>query len=400
MLDMGFAEELEAILQETPAERQTALFSATFPPRINALVKKYMRDPERIAIKAEVRKTPRVRQVAYTVPRPHKLEALGRILDIEAPASAIVFCRTRTEVDELAEALAGRGYSPEALHGGYAQAQRDRVMGRFREGVADILIATDVAARGLDIEHVSHVINYDIPESPEVYVHRIGRTGRAGREGVAITLVQPREHYLLKAIEKVVKQRIEPARIPTVADVRARRMETLVALLRETLVEDDFAGYRGAVQTLAEEFDPLDVAAAAAKLAGDAMHGEQGEDEQVSDIQTPVRPERQREAPKSKGERFAADSRDGSRPPKRRPDHDRMVRLVITAGEQRGIRPKDLVGAIAGEADIKGSSIGAIEIRERHSLVEVPESLADKVIRALSKATIKGQHVTAKRDKA
>jgi ATP-dependent RNA helicase DeaD len=400
MLDMGFAEDLEAILQETPVERQTALFSATFPPRLNALVKKYMRDPERIEIKAEVRKTPRVRQAAYTVARQQKLEALGRILDIESPTSAIVFCRTRTEVDELTEALAGRGYSPEALHGGYAQAQRDRVMSRFREGVADILIATDVAARGLDIEHVSHVINYDIPESPDVYVHRIGRTGRAGREGVAITLVQPREHYLLKAIEKVVKQRIEPARIPTVADVRARRMEMLIEALRETLTADDFGGYRVAVQTLAGQFDPLDIAAAAAKLAGEVLHGEEAEDSADRDAaHSADRPERRRDGPKPKAERFEGTERDGSRPPKRRREQDAMVRLVITAGEQRGIRPKDLVGAIAGEADIKGSSIGAIEIRERHSLVEVPESLADKVIRALSKATIKGQRVTAKRDK-
>jgi ATP-dependent RNA helicase DeaD len=387
------------------------------------------------------------------VPRPHKLEALGRILDLESPASAIIFCRTRTEVDELTEAMASHGYNPEALHGGFAQAQRDRVMARFREGVADILIATDVAARGLDIEHVSHVINYDIPESPDVYVHRIGRTGRAGREGVAITLVQPREHGLLKAIEKAVKQRIEPARIPTVADVRARRMEMLVAALRETLIEDDFGSYRIAVQTLAQEFDPLDVAAAAAKLAAEAAHGEDAEDndEQAFTLRqsqgergsyserqgkhatsserdgergsssgrqgervtrskhqdersSPVRAEG-RTAMHSKpvlsrvqgGHDRASD--DGSRPPKRRRDNDAMVRLVITAGEQRGIRPKDLVGAIAGEADIPGTSIGAIQIGERHSIVEVPESVAEKVIRALSKATLKGQRVTAKREK-
>jgi ATP-dependent RNA helicase DeaD len=344
------------------------------------------------------------------VQRQQKLEALGRILDIESPGSAIVFCRTRTEVDELTGALAGRGYSPEALHGGYAQAQRDRVMARFREGVADILIATDVAARGLDIDHVSHVINYDIPESPDVYVHRIGRTGRAGREGVAITLVQPRESYLLKAIEKVVKQRIEPARIPTVADVRARRMETLVASLRETLVDDDFGAYRVAVQTLAGEFDPLDVAAAAAKLAAEAVHGEEGDgakDEPSAQHErkepgrherSSARPERHA-ATRSKGERFGQEPRDGSRPPKRRGPGEGTVRLVITAGEQRGIRPKDLVGAIAGEADIPGTSIGAIEIGEHHSIVEVPDSVADKVIRALANATIKGQRVTAKRVK-
>jgi ATP-dependent RNA helicase DeaD len=432
MLDMGFIEDIEAILQETPKERQTALFSATFPPRINDLVKRYMNNPERIAIKAEVRKTPRVRQVAYTVQRPHKLEALGRILDLESPASAIIFCRTRTEVDELTEAMASHGYSPEALHGGFAQAQRDRVMTRFREGTADLLIATDVAARGLDIDHVSHVINYDIPESPDVYVHRIGRTGRAGREGTAITLVQPREQGLLKAIEKVVKQRIEPARLPTVADLRAKRMELLTAALRESLVEDGFGLYRVAVQTLAEEFDPLDIAAAAAKLAAEAMMGEEAENEipTVSNHtesrgprgggdryeRKPGRgkeggfgaPQRRQHRDAGAGEREtrspwenspggARDRDDGSRPPKRR--NDAMTRIVITAGEQRGIRPKDLVGAIAGEADIPGSSIGAIQIGDKFSVVEVPEADADKVIRALGKTTLKGQRVTAKREK-
>ena len=398
MLDMGFIEDIEAILEETPKERQTALFSATFPPRINDLVKRHMREPERITIKAEVRKTPRVRQVAYIVPRPQKLEALGRILDLESPTSAIIFCRTRTEVDELTEAMASHGYSPEALHGGYAQAQRDRVMSRFREGVADLLIATDVAARGLDIEHVSHVVNYDIPESPDVYVHRIGRTGRAGREGTAITLVQPREHRLLKAIEKVVKQKIEPARIPTLADVRARRIETLIGALRETLNENAYDSYRVAVQTLAGEFDALDIAAAAAKLAAEATLGGESEDARdIPQFEEPRSHERDRGEGKSRGEHKRAPRDDGSRPPKRR--NDAAVRLVLTLGEQRGVRPKDIVGAIANEAGIPGHSIGSIEIGEKFSVVEVPEAAADKVIRALSRTTIKGQRVTAKRER-
>ncbi|HEV2132502.1 MAG TPA: DEAD/DEAH box helicase, partial [Longimicrobiaceae bacterium] len=278
MLDMGFIEDIEAILEETPADRQSALFSATFPPRITDLAKRHLRDPQRVMVKQEAMETPLVRQVAYVVPRPHKLEALGRILDIEAPTSAIIFCRTRNEVDELTEALAIRGYRPEALHGGFNQAQRDRVMGRFREGVADLLIATDVAARGLDIEHVSHVFNYDIPQSPEDYVHRIGRTGRAGREGTAITLVQPREHRLLKGIERVVRQRIESGRIPTVADLRARRIELIRAAIRETLIEDGYDSYRVAIQVLAEQHDPLDIAAAAAKLAAEASQGTEPED--------------------------------------------------------------------------------------------------------------------------
>ncbi len=399
MLDMGFIEDIEAILVETPKERQTALFSATFPPRINDLVKRHMREPERVTIKAEVRKTPRVRQVAYIVPRPQKLEALGRILDLESPTSAIIFCRTRTEVDELTEALASHGYSPEALHGGYAQAQRDRVMARFREGVADLLIATDVAARGLDIEHVSHVVNYDIPESPDVYVHRIGRTGRAGREGTAITLVQPREHRLLKAIEKVVKQKIEAARIPTVADVRARRIEMLTAALRETLVENAYDRYRVAVQSLAEEFDALDIAAAAAKLAAEATLGDEAEDSRDLPNHEPLSPrERSRGEGKTRGApRRGAPEDDGSRPPRRRTGT--TTRLVITLGEQRGVRPKDIVGAIANEAGIPGHSIGSIEIGDKFSVVEVPEAAADKVIRALSRTTIKGQRVTAKRER-
>lgn len=416
MLDMGFIEDIEAILDETPKERQTALFSATFPPRINDLVKRHMRDPERVTIKAEVRKTPRVRQVAYIVPRPQKLEALGRILDLESPTSAIIFCRTRTEVDELTEAMASHGYSPEALHGGYAQAQRDRVMSRFREGVADLLIATDVAARGLDIEHVSHVVNYDIPESPDVYVHRIGRTGRAGRKGTAITLVQPREHRLLKAIEKVVKQKIEPARIPTIADVRARRIEMLTAALRETLTENAFDSYRVAVQSLAEEFDALDIAAAAAKLAAEATLGDGSEDtaerEPAREYGAAQPRDRSKGRPptgEGRGEgksRGTRDSRtgtrggapdDGTRAPRRRTETS--TRLVITLGEQRGVRPKDIVGAIANEAGIPGHSIGSIEIGDTYSVVEVPEAAADKVIRALSRTTIKGQRVTAKRER-
>ena len=398
MLDMGFIEDIEAILSETPKERQTALFSATFPPRVNDLVRRHLNDPQRITIKAEVRKTPRVRQVAYVVSRPHKLEALGRILDLESPASAIIFCRTRTEVDELTEAMASHGYSPEALHGGFVQAQRDRVMNRFREGAADLLIATDVAARGLDIPHVSHIINYDIPESPDVYVHRIGRTGRAGREGTAITLVQPREHRLLKAIEQAVKQRIEPARIPSIADVKARRIAGLTAALRETLVENAFDAYRVAVRPLAEEYDALDIAAAAAKLASDAAYGDEPEDTgERSDISfgAEVAAAGRERGPRERPRTAARQDGSGERPPKRR--GSATTRLVITLGDQRGVRPKDIVGAIANEAGIPGDSIGAIEIGEKFSTVEVPESAAEKVIRALSRTTIKGQRVSVRR---
>ena len=266
MLDMGFAEDLEALLTATPATRQTALFSATLPPRIVAIAGRHLRDPVRIAIAREALPPgtlPRVRQVAYIVARAHKPAALGRVLDMESPSSAIVFCRTRNEVDELTEALAGRGYRAEALHGGLSQEHRDRVMKHFRTGSMELLVATDVAARGLDIEHVSHVVNYDVPAAAEAYVHRIGRTGRAGREGVAITLTEPREHRLLRNIEAFTKQRIEVAAVPTVADLRSRRLELTRASLREAILAGHLDEARGVVESLAAEFDVMDVAAAA-----------------------------------------------------------------------------------------------------------------------------------------
>ncbi|HET7276001.1 MAG TPA: DEAD/DEAH box helicase [Longimicrobiaceae bacterium] len=394
MLDMGFIEDIEEILAQTPTDRQTALFSATFPPRIRQLSDRHMRDPVRVMVQQEKLESPLVRQVAYVVPRPHKLEAVGRILDLEAPTSAIIFCRTRNEVDELTEALASRGYRPEALHGGLNQPQRDRVMSRFREGTADLLIATDVAARGLDVEHVSHVINYDIPQSPEAYVHRIGRTGRAGREGTAISLVQPREHRLLKAIERVVGQKIESARIPTSADLRARRTELFRADLREALLSDDYEGYRGAVESLAEQFDPMDIAAAAAKLAADATRGEEAEEERdLPQWELDPRASAQREG---RGPRGRKDRTGGSRRPDASGD---MTRLFIGMGRRRGIRPGDIVGAIAGESGLSGKAIGAIEISDQFSLVEVPESSADDVVRALSRTAIKGRKVSVRRDR-
>ena len=275
MLDMGFAEDLEAILDETPEERQTVLFSATMPRRLDSLARRHLRDPVRINIareKAAAGEAPRVRQTAYVVPRAAKPAALGRILDVEAPAAAIVFCRTREEVDTLTETLNGRGYRAEALHGGMSQEQRDRVMGRLRGGTADLLVATDVAARGLDIEQLTHVVNYDVPSAPESYVHRIGRVGRAGREGVAITLAEPREHRMLKTIEKVAGAPIVVEKVPTVADLRARRLDLTRAALRESLLTDDgdLDRFRVVVETLTDEFDLVEVALAAVKLAHEA----------------------------------------------------------------------------------------------------------------------------------
>jgi ATP-dependent RNA helicase DeaD len=394
MLDMGFIEDIDAILEETPADRQTALFSATFPSRIRELADRHMREPARVTVRQEQLETPLVRQVAYVVPRPYKLEALTRILDLEAPASAILFCRTRNEVDELTEALGVRGYRPEALHGGLNQVQRDRVMKKFREGTADLLIATDVAARGLDVEHVSHVINYDIPQTPEVYVHRIGRTGRAGREGTAVTLAQPREQFLLRGIEREVGRPIERARVPTVADLRARRLELLRAAIAETLEEDDYEAYREVVHPLAERFDLEEIAAAAAKLAADATRGEEP-DSEVEIPQWEDRPPRHH-GDEGRGPRGRRDRFEGAPPRPRAPrgPSGGMTRLFIGVGRRRGIRPGDIVGAIAGEAHIPGEAIGAIEIADQFTLVEIADQHADQVLRVMRNATIKGRPVS------
>ncbi|MCX5662291.1 MAG: DEAD/DEAH box helicase, partial [Planctomycetota bacterium] len=258
MLDMGFAEDLDAILEATPETRQTALFSATIPSRITAIAKRHLKDPARVSIEREKTAAgamPRVRQVVYAVTRTNKPAALGRILDVEDPTSAIVFCRTRLEVESLVETLSAYGRRAQALHGGMEQRDRDRVMKLFRANKTDLLVATDVAARGLDIDHLSHVVNYDVPAAAEAYVHRIGRTGRAGRAGTAITLAEPREHRLLRSIEQLTKQKLEVATVPTVADLRAKRLDVTRANLRERILAKDFDDMRVVVETLAQEFD-------------------------------------------------------------------------------------------------------------------------------------------------
>ena len=282
MLDMGFAEDIDAILEATPSSRQTVLFSATMPPRISAIAKRHLRDAVRIEIEgvaADAEDTPLVTQRAYVVTRPHKAAALGRILDVEAPRAALVFCRTRTEVDQLTETLNGRGYRAEALHGGMNQEGRDRVMGRLRSGTAELLIATDVAARGLDIDLLTHVVNYDVPSAPEAYVHRIGRVGRAGREGVAITLAEPRELRLLANIERRTGRPIPVEKVPSVAELRARQLEATVASLRDAMTADDLHRFSAVIDELAGDHDVREIATAAIKLAHEAKASEADETE-------------------------------------------------------------------------------------------------------------------------
>jgi ATP-dependent RNA helicase DeaD len=415
MLDMGFAEDLDAILEATPEERQTALFSATMPPRIMSIAQRHLKNAARITIAGEkvgAGKLPRVRQVAYIVARAHKAAALERVLEIENPASALVFCRTRLEVDTLVEMLNAHGHGAEALHGGMEQRLRDRVMSRFRDGTSDLLVATDVAARGLDIQRISHVINYDVPADSESYVHRIGRTGRAGREGTAITLVEPREHRLLRSMEAVTKQRVEVATLPTVADLRARRLDLTRASLRERLLAGGLDQARVVVKTLAEEFDIVDVAAAAVQMAHTALGGD-GDDKEIPEVATHAPRDRERPGPRGAGPRDAGPRGAGPRgdgprllkpargrmPQESRDRGEEMTRLFVGAGRQGGIRPGDLVGAITGEAGITSREIGAIEISDNFSLVEVPESRAQDIITALKATKLRGAKVTVRRER-
>src|SRR5579875_1196429 len=391
MLDMGFAEDIEEILGSTPDGRQTALFSATMPPRIDGMVRRHLRNPVRVELSLKAGLTPAegvlVRQTAYVVPRGHKPAALGRVLDMEAPTATVVFCRTRDEVDQLTEALNGRGHRAEALHGGMDQQHRDRVMSRLRSRAIDLLVATDVAARGLDIEHLTHVVNYDVPRAPESYVHRIGRVGRAGREGTAITLVEPREHRMLKTIERSTGQPIRAGKLPTIADLRARRLAAVRAALSERLLkDDDLDSFRAVVEPLGAEFDLFEVALAAVKLVHE-MSGTPHEEEELPEAELPPTGGRD-------------DRRKASgRAQRRRPATAGTTRLFVGTGRCAGVRPQDLVGAITGESYLSGRDIGAIEIADRFSLVEVPESAADDVVAALRQASIKGKRATVRRER-
>ncbi len=367
MLDMGFIEDIEFILEGVPVERQTALFSATIPPRIAALSRRYLKDPERISVNKNELTVPKITQTYYEVPRHAKLDALGRILDVEEPGSSIIFCGTKRDVDELVQALQGRGYSAEAIHGDITQQQRERTLGRFRAGQTEVLVATDVAARGLDIPAVSHVINYDVPNDPDSYVHRIGRTGRMGREGDAITLVTPREIRQLRFIERQIGKRIKPMRVPTLADVEARRRQVFKDSLVKVLSGDGLDPYLMVVDELADEYDPAEIAAAAIKIAtaGDGT-------------------EPARETKRQQDHAMAGDGR-GAEPG--------MARLFVNIGRQDGVRPGDLVGAIANEAGVPGREIGAIDLFDTYAFVEVPQAATPRVVQALSRTTIRGRQV-------
>jgi ATP-dependent RNA helicase DeaD len=364
MLRMGFIEDVEWILGHTPEGHQTALFSATIPEEIRKIADRYLHDPVTIEIEHKTLTVPTVQQSYLIVTEAQKLGALAHVLETQAdPGEAVlVFARTKTGTAELAERLQARGFAAEAMHGDMNQAQRENVVRRLRSDQLEIVVATDVAARGWDVERIGLVVNYDIPYDTESYVHRIGRTARAGRSGKAVLFVTPREKRMLREIERYTGQRIEAAKVPTKADVAARRTALFKQRILKTLEEEDLELYLNLVEELALESgcDMAEIAAAAARLARG--------DKPLEVILEPM-PE----------ENELTSSEEG------------MVRLFIDAGRLSGVRPADIVGAIANEASVPGRSLGAIEIFDRFSFVDVPAQYLRQVLERMEGATIRSR---------
>jgi ATP-dependent RNA helicase DeaD len=380
MLNMGFMEDVERILAETPSERQTALFSATMPPRIRSLANRFMRDPQHVHIKRDTLTLASTEQRYYLVHEADKTNALTRLFEIEPIKSALIFARTRAETATLANELVVRGIPAEAIHGDLDQNARERVLGRFRANQLKVLVATDVAARGLDIEDISHVFNYHLPDDAEVYVHRIGRTGRAGRAGVAITLVSPRDKRRLREVEALTKQPIKKMELPTVAEIHRHREEEVVEKVKVWLGRGRFKRELEMAQELVDAgHDPLDVAAAALKIA--RADEKQRPIAEIEEVKTRVDDRREGRNNEKRKKEFV---RDGKRRDSRRGDGSReegMVRLKLNKGKMHGIRPNDIVGTIAFHANIPGYSIGKIRIEDKHTLVDIPEDLVEQVIK-------------------
>jgi len=381
MLKMGFIEDVENILAETPETRQTALFSATLPGPIRRLADKYMRDPQSVTIQREQVTAEMIEQRCYLVHEKDKLAALTRLFEVEDVTSALIFVRTRVESGELANELTVRGFPAEALNGDLSQDARERIMARFRNNQIKVLVATDVAARGLDVDDISHVFNYDLPDEAEVYVHRIGRTGRAGKTGVAISLVTPREKRKLYSVERFTHQKFAFQPLPTETDILQKRENELLEKMNVWLNRGRYKRELELVAEMAEAgHDPLEIAAAALKMAR--------ADEKQRPIYSVSEVKKEERKPR-KFEREDVDSRLRRRGVRReeRPNrhskvsHEQgMVRISMNLGRADGIRPADIVGTIAFHADIPGHSIGKIFIEDNHSFIDVPESLVGKVL--------------------
>ena len=363
MLNMGFREDIETILQDTPENRQTVLFSATMSPDILKITKRFQKNPEFVQSTHHQLVVPSIEQSYFEVPGARKPEALSRLIDLYDPKLALIFCNTKKRVDDLVSALQLRGYQADGLHGDLKQSARDRVMDKFRSGHMQLLVATDVAARGIDVDDIELVFNYDIPQDEEYYVHRIGRTGRAGKSGRAFSFVSGRnDYYELRDIMRYANVKIELERMPTQDDVVGSKLLKMTDNIRELLAAGGFDRYTIAVEKImGEEFTPLDVAAVLlSKLTGEDL----AESAREAGIEIPDA------------------------------DGNGMVRLVLNIGRDSRITPRDIVGAIAGETGISGSAIGAIDIYDHSSCVEVPAEKAREIISIMSNSQIRGQSIT------
>ncbi len=410
MLRMGFIDDVESILARAPEERQVALFSATMPAEIVRIAQKHLRDPIRVEIEHRAVAAPAIQQRFLNLAEGQKLDALTQVLELEPAAATLVFRRTRNGAAELAEKLEARGFAAVAMHGDMAQSLRESVIRRLRGGQVEVVVATDVAARGLDVEQITHVVNYDIPNDVEAYVHRIGRTGRAGRSGVATLFVTPRERRMLREIERFVGAPIRPMTMPTRADVAARRIDLFKESIRKNVAEGDLDLYVALVEQIAEEgeHDMAEIAAAAARLANGSRSLAPEPEALVPP--EPERPPRAQEPPVARsgaprapfpGRRDAMAPRpDSPRPdsPRRRGPRDEgpRVRLEIGVGRRDGIRPADIVGSIANEANIPGRAIGPIEIDEDRSIVSVPAEEGRAIVAKMAGARFRGRDLSVR----
>ncbi len=397
MLDMGFKEEMDELLGALPEGRQTLFFSATMSPGVSRLIKSFGNDPQIVEIQQKSRTVSTVEQSYFEVRQRSKVEVLSRILDMNPPRLGIIFCNTKRSVDECTEDLVNRGYAADRLHGDMTQMMRERVLKRFRDGSVELLVATDVAARGLDIDEIDIVFNYDLPADPEDYVHRIGRTGRAGRSGRAVSFVFGRDIYRLQSIERYTRQVIKRERIPSVEQVEGRRADLIFDTLKERLESGKFDAYQDNIDRLLEQgHTPTDIAGALATMLRESS-GREGS--MIEEDREPERPARreggnrfQREERASRGD-FQREER-GPKPKFERgpiPNEQGMTRLFISLGKMQGILPKDIVGMMYREAGIPDGSLGRITLFPKHTLVDVPDNFADQAIRSTRNSKLRGK---------
>ena len=398
MLNMGFLEDMEAILSQLPEERQTLMFSATMPQAIADIAKKFQKDPVTVRVIKKELTVPKVTQYYYEVKPKNKVEVMCRLLDMYSPKLSIIFCNTKRQVDELVQALQGRGYFAEGLHGDLKQVQRDRVMESFRNGRTDILIATDVAARGIDVGNVEAVFNYDIPQDDEYYVHRIGRTGRAGREGKAFSLVVGKEVYKLRDIQRYCKTKIIPQAIPSLNDITEIKADKILDQVQDILNDADLTKIVNIIEKklMEDDYTSLDLAAALLKMS----MGDDNEDiidnympaRSLDDLDSYGRNSRGRDRGRNNSRRKGATDRaavdyvlNGG--------EERMARLFINIGKYQRVTPGDILGAVAGESGIPGRLVGSIDMYDGYTFVDVPAEYAEDVLNAMSHARIKGKHI-------